>query len=209
MFEDQGILEILAHGGVAVYVLVVFSVITLAVALERAFAMKNFRASVAVSFCSLSSDGLKGLGDSEAQASPLVNVVSAGIKAGIKGKDEVLRAMDIAIRVEAERLKGMTTVLGTIGAISPFVGLFGTVIGIIRAFGDLTSPSAEAMASGALTVSAGISEALVATAAGLFVAIPAVILYNFFSRRRAMLILELEQSASEFVYEISGGRGAE
>ena len=70
--------------------------------------------------------------------------------------------------------------LGTLGNNAPFIGLFGTVLGIIRAFADLAAhPAAVA---GASTVMAGISEALVATAVGLFVAIPAVLAYNIFQR---------------------------
>ena len=70
--------------------------------------------------------------------------------------------------------------LGTLGNNAPFIGLFGTVLGIIRAFADLAAhPGA---AAGASTVMAGISEALVATAVGLFVAIPAVLAYNIYQR---------------------------
>ena len=74
--------------------------------------------------------------------------------------------------------------LGTLGNNAPFVGLFGTVLGIIRAFADLAGNPG---AAGTGTVMAGISEALVATAVGLFVALPAVVAYNFFQRalRRA------------------------
>jgi biopolymer transport protein ExbB len=68
--------------------------------------------------------------------------------------------------------------LATVGSNAPFVGLFGTVLGIMRAFHDLSLKSADAMEA----VMAGIAEALVATAVGLFVAIPAVVLYNLFSR---------------------------
>jgi biopolymer transport protein ExbB len=75
--------------------------------------------------------------------------------------------------------------LGTLGNNAPFVGLFGTVLGIIRAFHDLAvtnSTNAAKAAAGAATVMAGISEALVATAVGLFVAIPAVVAFNSFNR---------------------------
>ena len=84
-------------------------------------------------------------------------------------------------RIEYERRLAF---LGTLGNNAPFVGLFGTVLGIIRAFADLAG-NPDAAGSG--TVMAGISEALVATAVGLFVALPAVVAYNFFQRalRRA------------------------
>jgi biopolymer transport protein ExbB/TolQ len=78
-------------------------------------------------------------------------------------------------------LQGGTTLLGTIATVAPFVGLFGTVIGVMRAFRDLAS----AAGAGPGVVAIGISEALVCTAAGLFVAIPAVAAYNYFNHRAA------------------------
>src|SRR5207237_1411335 len=96
------------------------------------------------------------------------------------GQEAVEKAVASTVhrrRLEDERL---LFVLGTLGNNAPFIGLFGTVLGIIRAFADLAAhPTA---AAGASTVMAGISEALVATAVGLFVAIPAVLAYNIFQR---------------------------
>lgn len=83
--------------------------------------------------------------------------------------------------------------LGTIGAISPFVGLFGTVIGIMAAFEDLAAQPGGGFA----VVASGISEALIATAAGIAVALEAVVLYNYFSSRVAALMLTLKVNAEE------------
>lgn len=83
------------------------------------------------------------------------------------------------------------SVLASIGSNTPFFGLFGTVLGIIKAFHDLGQGGA-ANSGGATQVSAGISEALVATAVGLFVAIPAVIAYNTFQRRVKTAAMEAE-----------------
>jgi biopolymer transport protein ExbB len=83
-----------------------------------------------------------------------------------------------ARNTERARLERHVSVLGTIGSNAPFIGLFGTVLGIIRAFHDLSLGSKE----GAAAVMAGISEALVATAVGLMVAIPAVVAFNVFKR---------------------------
>ncbi|HKA91472.1 MAG TPA: MotA/TolQ/ExbB proton channel family protein [Haliangiales bacterium] len=80
---------------------------------------------------------------------------------------------------ERQRLERRLAYLGTLGANAPFVGLFGTVLGIIKAFHDL----AGSQAGGVSVVMAGISEALVSTAAGLLVAIPAVVAFNYFNRR--------------------------
>jgi biopolymer transport protein ExbB len=89
---------------------------------------------------------------------------------------------------EKLNLEKFLGVLGTMGNIAPFIGLFGTVIGIIKAFRDL----ALSGVGGPTVVARGIAEALVATAAGLAVAIPAVIIYNYFTRRVKVIMSELE-----------------
>lgn len=91
--------------------------------------------------------------------------------------------------------------LATIGNNAPFVGLFGTVLGIIKAFHDLSQQAGGA----AQTVTAGISEALVATAVGLLVAIPAVIAFNFFSRRVRAALAEAEALKSFLVARLTTG----
>jgi len=85
--------------------------------------------------------------------------------------------------------------LGSIGNVSPFIGLFGTVLGIIRAFHDLAMSSG----GGPSVVANGIAEALVATAVGLFVAVPAVIAYNFFVRAIDNIEVEAINAASELI----------
>jgi len=107
-------------------------------------------------------------------------VVRVAARVAGSGQEAVEKAVASTIdrrRLEYER---WLFVLGTLGNNAPFIGLFGTVLGIIRAFADLAAhPGA---AAGASTVMAGISEALVATAVGLFVAIPAVLAYNIYLR---------------------------
>ena len=89
-------------------------------------------------------------------------------------------------------------VLGTMGNIAPFIGLFGTVVGIIKAFRDL----ALSGTGGPTVVAKGIAEALVATAGGLAVAIPAVIIYNFFMRKTKVISSELEIFSARLVIMI-------
>jgi biopolymer transport protein ExbB len=86
-------------------------------------------------------------------------------------------------------------VIGTIGSLAPYVGLFGTVIGIIRAFQDM----AEHGAGGFEVVAAGISEALVATAAGLFVAIVALLFFNYLQVRVGVISATYARSCERFV----------
>jgi biopolymer transport protein ExbB len=92
---------------------------------------------------------------------------------------------------ERHRLERNLAFLGTLGSNAPFIGLFGTVIGIIKAFHDL----AKNQAGGVTVVMAGISEALVATAVGLLVAIPAVVAFNYFNRRVRTKMTEVDWMA--------------
>jgi biopolymer transport protein ExbB len=94
------------------------------------------------------------------------------------------------------------SILATIGSNAPFVGLFGTVLGIIKAFHDLSQQAG----TGAQTVSSGISEALVATAIGLLVAIPAVVSFNIFQRRVKAAVMQAEALKSFLVGTIANGR---
>lgn len=94
------------------------------------------------------------------------------------------------------------TVLATLGSNAPFIGLFGTVLGIIQAFGELSQSQV-----GATSVMSGISEALVATAIGLFVAIPAVVGYNVFSRQLKLLLTESEILRDLYVSRKLGQHG--
>ncbi|MEQ8275947.1 MAG: MotA/TolQ/ExbB proton channel family protein [Deltaproteobacteria bacterium] len=104
------------------------------------------------------------------------NVVLFGLREYEKGPDSVQDLLAGAESRERLRYQRRLSFLATVGSNAPFIGLFGTVLGIIRAFRDLAGNMADA--SG--TVMAGISEALIATAVGLLVAIPAVIAYNYF-----------------------------
>ena len=96
--------------------------------------------------------------------------------------------------VHAELKRGVST-LATIGSTAPFVGLFGTVVGIINAFKGIT----QSKSTGLAAVAGGISEALVTTAVGLFVAIPAVWMYNYFSGRIEAFDVEMGNSSSELL----------
>ena len=107
----------------------------------------------------------------------------------------VQRAMRIALTREEERLETHLPFLATVGSTSPYVGLFGTVWGIMNSFRSLANMSQATLAS----VAPGISEALVATAMGLFAAIPAVIGYNRFSARVEALMNRYEAFSDELI----------
>jgi biopolymer transport protein TolQ len=113
--------------------------------------------------------------------SPLVSVFEGGYEelkkqGGLRNPVSVQRAMQIASSEELTRLERRLPWLATVGSVTPFIGLFGTVWGIIDAFHGLGTAGAATLRA----VAPGISEALITTAAGLFAAIPAVIAYNIF-----------------------------
>ena len=91
------------------------------------------------------------------------------------------------LSLERTRLESGLTILATLGSNAPFIGLFGTVLGIIQAFGAL-----GAQHNNTSDIMVGISEALIATAVGLFVAIPAVVAFNMFSRKLRVLLVNSE-----------------
>jgi biopolymer transport protein ExbB/biopolymer transport protein TolQ len=137
--------------------------------------------------------------------SHLAKVVTAGLQefqahqmsAEIPGEEieASRRALERASAIVHAELKRGVSSLATIGATGPFVGLFGTVLGIISAFQGISSSGTVGIAA----VSAGISEALVTTAIGLFVAIPAVWVYNYFTGKIEAFDVEMDNSSSELI----------
>ncbi len=198
---DESLWEIIEKGGFAMWVILACSVLALAVALERAFALYAFldRArslSETVTRCLRRGAVAEARAACERSRSPLADVFLAGFERDGRGSKEALDgAVDRArLRMTLE-LKNRLWILGTIGATAPFVGLYGTVVGIMAAFHDLSAKGT----GGFSVVSRGISEALVATAAGILVAVEAVVIYNFFNQRFARLALELKMLCDEFV----------
>jgi biopolymer transport protein TolQ len=111
------------------------------------------------------------------------------------GIENVERALRRSQNAEVTALESLTPFLATVGSTGPFVGLFGTVWGIMKAFQDIGRMGSANLA----TVAPGISEALVATAAGLAAAIPAVIAYNFFLSKIRVLETDMDAFASDFL----------
>ncbi len=109
--------------------------------------------------------------------------------------DTVRRSIQRATALTASDLKKGVSTLATIGSTAPFVGLLGTVVGVINAFTGIASTGSGGIGA----VSAGIAEALVETALGLFVAIPAVWFYNFLTARLEYFNVEMDNSSSELV----------
>ncbi|WP_293449175.1 protein TolQ [Planktotalea sp.] len=123
--------------------------------------------------------------------------VDGGLIAGAQSRID--RSMDVAISKEAEKLETGLSVLATVGSTAPFVGLFGTVWGIMNAFIEI----AEAQNTNLAVVAPGIAEALLATGLGLLAAIPAVVYYNKFSADSDRIVGGYEAFADEFATILS------
>lgn len=179
---------------VVLWILLVLSVLSIGMILERYFALKKvsaeserIRARVKVALQSNSLEDVEDLAKDpnsiEGRAAGYALKHMKG--SGSKGLEEVFNSFALTERPDLEKHLGF---LATVGSNAPYVGLFGTVLGIMKAFNDLaTAPEA-----GQQTVMAGISMALVATAAGLFVAIPAVASYNYYSKKVKGIFHNLE-----------------
>jgi biopolymer transport protein ExbB len=198
MFGDLSLWQMFVKGGITVFLLLGISVLSWWVIIERIIRFSRLRVNAkeftekvkkmvakkdfegAISFC-------------QATPGPVSAVCGAGLRNRQLDREKIESAMQREMNFEGERMQQYLGILGSIGNVTPFIGLFGTVIGIIRAFHDLALSSG----GGPSVVANGIAEALVATAMGLFVAVPAVIAYNFFVRTVDSIETECVNAASE------------
>jgi biopolymer transport protein ExbB len=116
-----------------------------------------------------------------------------------RGHEQVAQRLNTAIEVERVEMERNLSVLGTMSNIAPLLGLFGTVVGIIRAFADI----ARTGSGGSSVVAMGVSEALMTTAAGIVVAVIATCFFNLFVRRIRTRTVELEDAREEFFAIVS------
>jgi biopolymer transport protein ExbB/TolQ len=190
----------LALGGSAwvLWLLVGLSIASVAIMIDKALTFYQYRLDLDRFVAEIEPSLRQGdwsriISRCEQESGPEARVLLAGLREVTRGKAAVQDIM------EGERLRLSLSLgrrlsfLGTVGANAPFIGLFGTVLGIIHAFKDL----ALAEGGSGPAVMAGIAEALVATAVGLLVAIPAVVMYNFFHRR-----LHVVQERSRFLEQL-------
>jgi biopolymer transport protein ExbB len=165
------------------WLLLVLSVASLAVILERLVFFRSRRLQhgpqIAEQLGRGDLDAVRRL--LEGQEGLEARVLRAGLRAVPEGPETVEQVLLSALAAERPRYERFLSFLGTLGSNAPFIGLFGTVLGIIKAFNDLGAVSIKGSAI-QQTVMTGISEALVATAVGLAVAIPAVVGFNVFTR---------------------------
>lgn len=197
------LLHYIRLGGVTMAIIITASVIALGVAIERLIALWGVSESARQLAEAVGKHLLRG--DVAAARTTAERSDALAAEMFLAGFERLERPKGLAEAVDRERvsvglkMRRNLWILGTIGATAPFVGLFGTVAGIMKSFKDLGLDVEAGGTGGTAAVMAGISEALIATAAGILVAVEAVILYNYFQARLGRVAVELKLLADEFV----------
>ncbi len=192
------------------YILTVFSLILVGITVDKIIKLSRLKCNfepaeekILELVQARNKDELSKLKDAKLADLSQRPIYLVGYAAGLKYSYEgISRAVEREVlRLEEEVLKGIAWI-ASIGNVAPFVGLFGTVLGIIRAFHGISS---DLESGGLREISRGISEALVATAAGLAVAIPAVLLYNLLTRAIRARLTRIDTEAKEFLDRLNEG----
>lgn len=202
--------ELIKSGGWIMLPIVLCSIIAVAIVIERLWTLRASRVSPPnllaqvwqwVQDKQMNPDKLMQL----RAGSPLGQILAAGLVNSRHGREMMKESIQEAGVKVVNELERYLTPLGTIAAITPLLGLLGTVLGMIEIFGAFMD---SGMAN-APQLASGIAKALVTTAAGLFVAIPAVFFHRFLQRRVDELVVNMEQEAIKLVEAVEGHRELE
>ena len=208
--EGRSVLDMIHQGWYATYLLIVMSIATISVACERVWFLRGLiakTAHLAGEVCPMLARGeFRNALTTAREARSPAGRVFRDVLAQQEGESlEYLSALAEDRRYEeVEGMKGPTWLLGTVAVSAPFIGLFGTVIGILKAFQNMAIEGS----GGFTVVAAGISEALIATALGLGVAIVAVISYNYLNTRLERIEATLTIGSDRLLESIRLGRKA-
>ncbi len=202
-------LELVVAGGWLMIVILLCSIAALAICIERLYALNPRRIAPPQLSGSLwrtlrggqlGSEQLRKLRES----SPLGRILAAGLANAHHGREVMKDSIEEAAGHVIHDLERYLNTLGTIAAIAPLLGLLGTVVGMIKVFSEIMVQGT----GNASALAGGISEALITTAAGLSVAIPALAMHRFFSGRVDEIVVGLEQESIRFVDALHA-RGSE
>jgi len=205
---ETGVLELVKAGGWLMLPILACSVLALAICIERLLALRTEVVApaglVAKVWSWLEQDQLGAERRRSLGGSSLGRILAGGLARAREGREAMKEAMVEAASGEVHQLERYLNSLGTVAAISPLLGLLGTVVGMIKVFTELTTQIGSAAG-----LSGGIAEALITTAAGLTVAIPALMMHRYFTRRVDTLVLRMEQEALRLVDALHSGRVVE
>lgn len=202
--------ELIKSGGWIMLPIILCSVIAVAIVVERLWVLRASKISPPhllgqvwrwIQAKEINNDKLKTL----RAESPLGQILAAGLANSRHGRDVMKESIQEAGTKVVNDLERFLTPLGTIAAITPLLGLLGTVLGMIEIFSAFMG---SGMAN-APQLAGGIAKALITTAAGLFVAIPALFFHRFLQRRVDELVVSMEQESIKLVEVMQGGREVE
>jgi len=192
----MGLIQIFEAGGPVMWPLAICSLVALAIIIERLLNLRFSRVlnpAIVERVTALTEGGRADRAIEVCRQNPGIytNIVLAGLELSQRGEALAKEAVEDAGRHETARLNRYLGTLGTIAGISPLLGLLGTVTGMIEVFDTI----AKAGAGQAAQLSSGISQALITTATGLLIAIPALVAHNFFQEKAAAIVADLEQES--------------
>jgi len=189
---------LMQQGGMVMWVLLVFSIVAVAVIIERAFVLHKARINVNEFLAKIRKALIvnRSLRDAvkicEQYQGPVASIMKAGLLKYGQPKEDVEKTIENAALYEMGRLERRLVILATTANVAPLLGFFGTVTGMMKSFDAL----ARAGLSNPGLVAIGIKEALVTTAAGLFIAIPVQLAYNYFISKVNRFVRDIETSAN-------------
>ena len=196
--------QVILAGGPVMWPIILCSVLALAVILERLFYFKSIKIDIS-SVLGAILDQIKRHQIKEAVqlcdkiSHPLAHILKAGILKYDRPRSQIKEAIDGAFLYEIPKLEKNLPVLATIAHIAPLLGLLGTVAGMVRCFQAVSAKSASFNIITVSDLSGGIWEALLTTVAGLAVAVPAYVAYNYIVSLVNNAILDMEKSAAELI----------
>ncbi len=197
--------ELFEQGGLMMYPLSLCSILTLAITLERAFSLRRHRI-IRGEIVSVI-ENIKGQADIGLAVSvcnqyegPFAQVVRTALESRHLPPDEIKESIVDQGRQEMGKLQKGIVILETVASVSPLLGLLGTVLGMIKVFREI---SEVGIGQGNL-LAGGIAEAILTTGAGLFIAIPALVFFNYFSSKAESLVLEIEKYSNTLLKKLRG-----
>ncbi len=193
-------LELVIVGGLLMVPILLCSVVVVAICIERLYTLNAKKISpphlLATVWQQLKSDQLDTARlKTLKQSSPLGRILAAGLSNAYHGRDVMKESIQEAASHVVHDLEHYLNTLGTIAAVTPLLGLLGTVMGMIKVFAEIMTQGT----GNASVLAGGISEALITTAAGLSVAIPALVMHRYFVGRIDGIVVELEQETIKLV----------
>lgn len=201
--------NMLAQGGILMWPIGICSIVALAITVERLLSLR--RATIDTrEFMDHMRTVLRknrireAIETCDETTGPIARIMKAGILRRNSSKEDIREAIEDAGHLEIPRLERYLSALATCANIAPLLGLLGTVAGMIKAFAQIQTKGGQVNPG---DLAEGISNALVTTAAGLSVAIPTLIVYNYIVARVDNMILEMEVSSSELVELLTVHRG--